>query len=99
MLNILTIRASELVVGDRLYVGGKRVFVDIESIEYAEGFCKGIHVNAVRRETRMMKNKGKIVGLNPDRGSLLYCYGCYNRCAYVEILAREVADTDIAQVG
>jgi hypothetical protein len=77
---------AELRVGHTLIVGAKRKKIDVRFLERG-GCCKGIHVNIVRRDTHSIKDrKGRIIGLNPDRGAFVHSDGCYAACTVVEIL-------------
>jgi hypothetical protein len=87
------IAAKDLRIGDVIYVGKSGKTITVQRIERGES-CGGIHLNVVRVEARPIKHKGKVVGLNPDRGRYLYSDGCWSTCALLEIHRPDVDATD-----
>lgn len=76
--NVLVIEARQLQVGDVIHEGHKEITV--KALERGES-CRGVHVNVVRRDARAIKDKkGKVLGLNADRGAIIYSDGCYGPC-------------------
>lgn len=71
------IEARDLQVGDVIHHNNK--VITVKTLERGQS-CTGVHVNVVRRDTRAIKKNGKVVGLNADRGAMMYSDGCFGAC-------------------
>lgn len=90
----MLIAARDLQVGDIMLIGKSEKRIEVKTLERG-GSCGGIHVNVVRREAHAIKKNGKVIGLNADRGAIVYSDGCWSICALLLIERTTIVDDDL----